>query len=169
MQIAPHWRSQLGAILLTVAAAPNAFASTPAVDVSFRDPAHFTDVDRNAGFRKAWLDDFAAHIERRAAALVPAGDRLLVTITDIQRAGLVKPVSGVAFHDIRVVRDDTPPRVDLSFQLVTANGQVLKEGQRQLRDIDFLFNNRFHVGEPSDYEKILVDAWLRREFGAPNE
>jgi Protein of unknown function (DUF3016) len=164
MSTTPRFKTALATALCLIAA--QAFATTPgsSVVVSFRDPANFTDVDRDAVPRQAWLDDFAAYIERRGAAIVPAGDHLLVTVTDIQRAGLVKPGPLGSFHDIRLVRDETPPRVDLSFQLVTADGQVLKEGQRKLHDIDFLFHSRFHAGESSDHEKILVDDWLRQEF-----
>ena len=96
---------------------------------------------------------------------MPAGERLLVTITDLDRAGMVEPWHGTGFEDLRIVRDTTPPRIDLDFQLVSAQGAILKEGARRLRDPNFLRRPAFSNNEPLTFEKNLVDDWLRREFG----
>ena len=96
---------------------------------------------------------------------MPEGARLLVTITDVQRAGQIEPWHGPASSDLRIVRDSTPPRIDLNFRLVAANGAVLEEGTRQLRDIDFLRRAGFHRDEPLAHEKNLIDDWLRKDFG----
>ncbi|HZT54745.1 MAG TPA: DUF3016 domain-containing protein [Burkholderiaceae bacterium] len=148
-------------------AAPGAPVSTDKAEVSLRNPAGFTEMRRSFGARTDWLDELSSYIAKRAARAVPDGERLIVTITDVQRAGMIEPWRHGA-TDLRVVRETTPPRIDLSFQLVAANGAVLKEGSRQLHDVAFMtrsFSPR-HRGDPLAYEKNLIDDWLRKDVEA---
>lgn len=160
------------ALALLVAAAsaaatePGATVSTAKAEVSYRNPAGFTEMGRDFGARRNWLDDLSAYVAQRVARTVPDGERLLVTITDVQRAGQIEPWHRAA-TDLRVVRDTTPPRIDLGFRLVDANGAVLKEGSRQLRDINFLDHSGLRSSEPLAYEKNLIDDWLRKDFAPP--
>jgi hypothetical protein len=164
-------RSALGALLLAGAAAtafatPGAPVRTDKAEVSYRNPAAFTAMDRNFGERTDWLDELSRYVAKRAARTLPDGQRLLVTITDVQRAGMLEPWRRGAMSEVRIVRDSTPPRIDLTYQLVSQNGAVLKEGSRQLRDIDFLHRTGFHRGELLSHEKNLIDDWMRRDFGS---
>ena len=148
--------------------APGATVSTDKAEVSFRNPAGFSEMNRSfAGARTDWLDDLSAYVAKRAARTLPAGERLLVTITDVQRAGMVEPWHNAGATDLRIVRDTTPPRIDLSFQLVAANGAVLKEGARQLRDLAFLSRAGLRRSEALAYEKNLIDDWMSKDFGSP--
>lgn len=150
------------------APAPGATLSTDKAEVSFRNPAGFTEMNRSwGGARTDWLDDLSRYVAKRAARTLPAGERLLVTITDVLRAGMVEPWHGARANDLRIVRDSTPPRIDLSFQRVAANGAVLQEGSRQLRDLAFLSRVGFRGHEALSYEKNLIDDWMRQDFGAP--
>lgn len=162
-------RAALGALLAgaaaTAFAVPGATVSTDKAEVSYRNPAGFTEMDRSFGERTDWLDELSRYVAKRAARALPDGQRLLVTITDVQRAGRIEPWHRSALSDVRIVRDTTPPRIDLTFQLVSTQGAVLKEGSRQLRDIDFLHRSGFHRGELLSYEKNLIDDWMRRDFG----
>lgn len=166
-------RPALGAALLVVAAAASAFAipgatlSTDKAEVSYRNPAAFTEMDRSFGERTDWLDELSRYVAKRAARALPDGQRLLVTITDVQRAGRLEPWRRPPMSDVRIVRDSTPPRIDLTFQLVSTQGAVLKEGSRQLRDLGFLHRTGFHSGELLSYEKNLIDDWMRRDFEPP--
>ncbi len=159
----------LGVALLgaasAVSAAPGAVASAERAEVSFRNPAGFTEMDRSPNERREWLDELGRYVAQHASRVVPDGQRLLVTITDVQRAGVLEPWRPGRWSDVRFVRSTTPPRIDLVFQLVSAQGAVLKEGSRRLRDIDFLGHGIYHRGEPLAYEKNLIDAWLREDFG----
>lgn len=170
MFFTPIRRSALCALLFVSAAcgaatAPGAPVRNDRVEVSYRNPAGFSEMGRDFGARRDWLDDLSAYVAKRAASAVPPGQRLLVTITDVQRAGMIEPWRR-AGTDLRVVRDTTPPRIDLSFQLVTADGAVVKEGVRELRDFAFLTRSMRHRGDLLSYEKNLVDDWVRQEFGA---
>ena len=146
-------------------AAPGAPVFTAKVEVSYRNPDGFAEMDRALNPRRDWLDELARYLARRAEGSVPNGQRLFVTITDVQRAGMLEPWRSGRWSDVRIVRDSTPPRIDLTFQLFNADGAVLREGERRLRDID-LHRNGLHGAEALGYEKTLLDDWLRREFGA---
>ena len=164
----PRWRHALGAVLLS-AMASSTFAATSAplpdnVDVVYRDPAALTEVRFNPSERRDWMADLTRYIATQASPRIAPGARLLVTITDVQRAGRTEPWRGITFNDLRFVRDTTPPIIDLVFQEVSPQGAVLKEGTRRLYDPNFLGRAAWHSGEPLGYEKNLVDDWLVRDF-----
>jgi len=146
------------------AAAAGAPVRSDRVEVSYRDAAKLTEGDRSLSSSVDWIDALSKYMLTQAERALPAGQRLSVTITDVQRAGGFEPGRTAGLSDIRIVRDSTPPRIDLTFQLESAQGAVLNEGERKLRDRNFL-NRPRHRGEALGYEKNLIDAWLRKEFG----
>lgn len=165
------WRAGLASALLLgsaaaqAAVAPGAQQSSANVELGFRDPARIVARDISWIDRDQWLDELGRYVVKTASARVPEGARLLVTITDVQRAGMVEPWRGRGMWDVRIVRDSTPPRIDLAFQLVSTQGAVLKEGTRALRDMNFLSRASYRRDEPLSYEKNLIDDWLRKDFG----
>jgi len=136
-------------------------------EVSYRDSAMALSESRQfPDRRKEWLADLSNYILAQAARAVPSGQRLSVTLTDVQLAGMYEPWRGPDWGNVRIVRDTTPPRIDLIFRLETSQGAVLKEGSRRLRDIDFLNSSLRHRGEALSYEKNLVDDWMRKEIAS---
>src|SRR5688572_533888 len=136
------------------------------VQVRYFQPEKFTDAGRYWGgdaSREHNLAELARHIERRAARLLPEGQRLLVSITDIDLAGGYEPWRRNA-GDVRIVRDVYPPRIDLSFRLTDAEGSVLKGGRRSLRDLAFQISGAAYRDDPLRYEKALIDGWTEREL-----
>jgi hypothetical protein len=90
--------------------------------------------------------------------------RLEVHFTDVQRAGSFEPWRGPQAADVRIVRDIYPPRIDLRFGLLDADGKLLREGSRQLRDATFMMRPDLYPNDPLRYEKTLLDDWLREEL-----
>jgi hypothetical protein len=136
------------------------------VQVRYFQPENFTDAGRYRGgeaSREHNLAALARHIERRAIRLLPKGRRLVVSVTNIDLAGGYEPWRR-NLGDIRIVRDVYPPRIDLSFQLTDAEGRVLKEGGRRLRDLAFQVSGAAYRDDPLRYEKALIDAWTEREL-----
>lgn len=157
----------LGCLALTLGAADPAAPSR--VEVNFADPEGFTDLkDRdfvsdsvNAGY----VRELKEHLERAAARRLPADHRLIVTIEDVDMAGDFEPWRSPDLHDVRIVKDIYPPRIDLTFQLLDANGAVVAEGRRELRDLAFNMRiTRLPTNDPLRHEKTLLDDWVRREF-----
>jgi len=154
-------------------AAPLAAADRPAgstaVEVTYAEPEKFTDVQDSFGASERpnenYLRLLKEHLQRVGAKRLADGQRLSVTITDIDMAGDFEPWRSPQFQDVRIIKDIYPPRIDLTFQLTDASGAVIAEGERELRDLSF---NMRSTGLPTNdslrHEKALLDDWLRREL-----
>lgn len=156
---------------VTDADAPRRLPTQGAVDVRWQDPAGFAEIvhshNRAEARRGNWVERLALHLRARAQRRLPAGERLEVEFTDIDRAGDFEPWVAVEFRDTRVLRDLYPPRIALTFRRVAADGTVLAQGARELRDAGYLLRTRAGDGDPLRFEKDLIDRWLARELPAP--
>src|SRR5581483_12355400 len=136
----------LAAPLVVSAATPKA---PPRAEVNFFEPEKFTDVRDNATDTdnqqgRYRLDGIRDYILEEARNYLPEGQFLSVTFTDVDLAGDFEPWRGPRWDDVRVVKDIYPPRLQLNFRLVDAEGNVIKEGKRDLKDLGFLM--RITVG-----------------------
>lgn len=140
------------------------------VSVAFQDPEQFTDVnerqfkttpDKNQNLQqlKSWL-------EKRAGKMLTADQQLSVTFLDIDLAGAFEPWQGPSLQDVRVVKDIYPPRLKLRFQLKRADGSLISEGERELRDLGYLMKAGSIGSDSLAHDKALLDSWLRKEFPA---
>src|SRR5262245_18645057 len=149
----------LGAIAAFVSAS---VLAADRVEVGFVHPEKFTDAGRYWGgekSREANLAELARHIEQRAERLLPQGQKLSVSITDLDLAGAYEPWRrGVG--DVRVVRNVYPPRIDLDFRITAADGSVVKQGARNLRELAFGNGNVVYPDDRLRHEKALIDDWL---------
>src|SRR6476646_1442903 len=137
------------------------------VQVQYVHAEEFADVGNrrfsDERIRAAYLEQLRAHLAKRAAALLGAGERLSVSITELDMAGEFeawRPPSGEA----RIVKDIYPPRIDLTFSLAADGDKVIKEGARELRDPAFLAGANGNPDDPLRYEKALIDRWLEQEL-----
>ena len=177
-----HWATALISAALAAAFAVPAFAARVTdpelprsldadgpVTVSWTDPQEFGEIrysrNRFEAERGDWVRGIARHLAKRAAGALGPGERLDVVITDIERAGEFEPGAGRS-DGVRIVRDIYPPRIDLSYTLYDASGDVVGSGERRLRDIGFLQRHAGTVGsgDPLRHEKRLVDDWVRDEL-----
>ena len=146
-------------------------AATPPdnVDVHYKDPQHFTEAKLDVGVHlidvDAYLKPLKAYIAERASRVLAPGQRLVIEVTDVKRAGQYEPWRGPRFNDVRIIKDIYPPRIDLDFTLYGADGKVLNQGSRKLRDPAFLMRGYGNDQDPLRYEKSLVDDWLRKGAG----
>ncbi|WP_395136001.1 DUF3016 domain-containing protein [Rhodanobacter sp. FW102-FHT14D07] len=138
------------------------------VTVNYVNPEEFSEArqyglqDRFNG--RSYLEPLKAHLIKRATKMLPAGDRLEVSITDIKLAGGYEPWHGPQLRYVRFMKDVYPPRIDLDFKLTDSNGKVVREGSRKLRNLGYLQSGAARVGDtdPLRYDKALIDSWLRR-------
>jgi hypothetical protein len=152
--------------------APRTLPDEGPVAVQWTDPASFTELkfsgNRWESQRGNWVYDLALHLRKEAEKRLPAGERLEVTITDIDRAGSYEPGRGVHLDNVRILREIYPPTIELGFKRYGADGQLLADGERTLRDLMYLSHNvsaaRNH--DSLVHEKRLIDEWLRDELGA---
>lgn len=154
---------------MLAADAPRALPESGPVSVRWNDPATFTELrysrNRWDAERGSWLLDLAQYLRKRAEAKLPAGERLELTITNVDRAGDYEPWLGMRHQDMRIVRDIYPPRMTLQVRHFDASGALVSEGERKLSDMAFLLGNApLNDADPLRYEKRMIDSWLRREL-----
>lgn len=169
----------LGAVLALSAQAgsnvtdPNLPRSLPAdgpVDVSWSDPAKFADLrfsgNRWEAERGDWVRQLAQHVRTSATRQLAPGEKLEITITDIERAGRYEPWLSPQYDHVRMIRDRYPPRMTLTYTLHGADGQVLARNERKLSDLGFLMGSSpLNQSDPLRYEKRMIDDWARRDLG----
>ena len=136
------------------------------VAVNFLESDKFTDVRESFGDSPSqhYLDLLSKHLQHTAAVLLPPGQKLTVTFTDIDLAGDFLPMNS-SLQDVRVIKDIYMPHMSLSFKITDADGKVLKEGSRRLTDLNFM-NNLGLIGrnEPLYYDKALLSDWVSKEL-----
>lgn len=156
------------ATAFTMAAAHPDVTSSSRVSVHYLNPHKFTE-SRQAGFGHKYdhgdyLQKLKAYLVKKATPMLAPDQRLSITITDIDLAGGYEPWRGPQWDDVRFMRDVYPPRIDLTFKLTGADGRVIRQGTRKLRDLGYLQSQPALPGggEPLHYDKALLDRWLRR-------
>jgi hypothetical protein len=138
------------------------------VSVNFFEADKFRDIgssysptDRD---REHDLAEIREHLVTQASRTLPENYRLEVTFTDIDRAGEFEPWRGGRYSDIRIIKDIYSPRMSLTFRVTDADGNVVKEGKRQLSDLTFNQKLVIDRNDPYRFEKELLNDWLRAEF-----
>lgn len=165
----------LSAFALAGAGAAHAFDPVKGLahtEVVFFESKNFTDVrDSYMGSdegRDATLSLLKDYLVKGATRFLAPGQTLTITITNVDLAGEFEPWRGAEFSDVRIVRDIYPPRIDLAFRLADADGRVIKEGKRVLRDSTFLMRlTMAFKDDPLRHEKALLDDWMSEDLRLP--
>ena len=159
--------------IVTDPSLPRALPAEGAVSVEWTDPAAFSDLrfsnNRWEAQQGDWVTRLARHLQERAGTRLPAGQKMDVTITDIQRAGRYEPWAGINYSHVRVMRDIYPPRMTLNVRITGADGEVISDGERKLSDMSYLQRSSPHQTDNLRFEKRMIDDWLRRELPAPSQ
>lgn len=150
--------------------APRSLPEAGRVQVQWTDPAEFSDLkysgNRWRAAQGSWVEQLAEHVRESAEKRLPEGEKMEVTITDIHRAGRYEPWHGLNMQDVRFLRDHYPPSMSLEFRLYGADGQLLAEGVRELRDSGYLTTGGANPMARDNlyYEKRMIDSWVRDEL-----
>ena len=152
--------------LAVVLACLPACAQAATAQVEYVKPESFRDAGRRfpASARDESLAPLKEHFVKEIGRRLPADQTLSLSITDLDLAGEFEP-SQPASRELRIVKEIYPPRIDLKFRLTRADGSVVKEGTRTLRDTSFLSNSSGTNADPLRYEKAMIDRWISNEFG----
>ncbi|MUG03911.1 DUF3016 domain-containing protein, partial [Bacillus tequilensis] len=134
-------------------------------------PALFSEVtygvDRRRTLEGIWVRELAEYLRESAAPRLAPGERLEVRLLDIDRAGEFEPWYGRG-HDIRMLRNVYPPRINLEYRLLGSDGGVRAEGEERLVDLSYLSRGGtlpHATTDPLRHEKRLLDDWLYRQVG----
>ena len=110
------------------------------------------------------MGDFERYLVTTATPLLAPGQRLQITVTNVDMAGDIEDRRGPGRCEVRIMKAPDPPRIGPSFRRLDAAGRELRAGDRKLRDSNDLVN----AGPASStdhrrYEKALPGDWLRTE------
>jgi hypothetical protein len=156
-------------VLAILALAPPVFAQDDRVTVELANPQTFTDFKTSCVARPADVAVLAAQLERylktAAARVLPEGQRMEITVTNIDMAGDIEVWRNPFLCDLRTMKDVYPPRIDLSFRVLDAEGKELRGGARSLVDVNYLDRSAPSGIDQLRYEKYLLSDWLQRELG----
>jgi hypothetical protein len=139
-------------------------AALPArTEVVFDHPENFTDVkDRDLpsdSGRDEILSRIRTFLVSRATRLLPTGDALKVTFTDIDLAGDFEPWHGPQWSDVRVVKEIYPPAFKFSWVVTDVSGRVVKQGTENIRDLNFQSRVVLDTSDSLRYEKDILGDW----------
>lgn len=136
------------------------------VTVSYHESDKFTDARSSFGSStdQYYLDLLSDHLKKVASRHLADGQKLEVTITDLDLAGDFIP-GNASTQNVRIIKDIYIPRIKLSFRLLDVEGHVLKEGERKLTDLNFMSNIGL-IGRDQllYYDKALLTDWVQKEL-----
>lgn len=157
-----------GALCGTLAFAAEKTSTPSPVEVTFQNPAEFSDftdssTSRDSG-QEHLMDQMRAHLQDRAAARLAPGQKLQIKFTNIDLAGDFEPWRGPQMNDIRIVKDLYPPRATIEFKLINADGSIAAQGERKLQNLGFLMSSPFPRDDSLRWDKDMLNDWLAQEF-----
>lgn len=139
------------------------------ITIVYENSLEFTDFkDRYSSTERmvAGLEEeFSRYLKRAADKVLPEGQSLTITFTDIDMAGDFEPWRGPNAHDIRIIKSIYPPRIKFNYTVTDASGAVLKEGEERLSDLSFQSTLGINRNDVFFYEQELMRSWLRKLRG----
>lgn len=138
-------------------------ASTSKVAIKYVEPETFTDLESTYGTkakaRRAFMHAIEEEMEKRLRQAFGEEARLEMSVTNVDLAGRIDPVS---HHPVRVLKDVWPPRMEFTYRIFDADGQIIAEGEKRLVDLGYI---GFSIGhgrrEAFHYEREMLKDWLR--------
>ena len=152
--------------LITLSSLLVAGAVSAQVEVVFEDPESFRDIDyghhnTQRGI-KVHLPQIEKHIQKQAKRFLEEGQTLSMTITDLDLAGDYEPWRSPSWDDVRIVKSIYPPRIQFTYELKDAEGNVLSSGEEKITDIAFEYRVRLSSYDELFYDKAMITDWMRK-------
>jgi len=147
---------------------PHHDTSDGRVTITFQNPEKYMDAGERflEHSNPRVLEQLDAFLQQETRRYLPAGEKLSLTFTDIDRAGDYDPVMRGLDH-VRVLKSNYPPRYEFSYVRTAADGHVIAQGDEHLVDLSFTASDNFNVqNDPLYYDKELLKKWLRETYQA---
>ena len=145
-------------------------AQAAEVEIHWQEPERFTDIRASntasqRQFQRQVIDELGEAIQCSADKYLPEDHRLEMTVTDLDLAGDVEYFFTRFQFGIRVVRELYFPSIEFSYALYDGEGELLKSGEENVRDMGFQFAGTYQVrNAPFGYECEMIDDWFERTF-----
>jgi hypothetical protein len=145
------------------------------VDMAFKDPQNYRDIEPTDEGEIIFQSEIFAklqHYMQSLAQRLPDEQILRITVTDMDLAGRVLPANFLGFgnihnadSDVRVVKATDRPSMKFNYTLVDQAGALLKQGQVDLDDENFIIReNRQRLTTTLRNEKYLLKNWFDDAF-----
>ena len=100
------------------------------------------------------------HFDKLAKQL-PENQTLVVEVTDVALAGEVSR----GINKLRILSDRYPPRIEFTYQIVTADKKLISSGDENLRDLSFMTHkSKADRYNSFGFEKHMLDRWFNKTF-----
>jgi len=138
----------------------------PRTEVVFVHPEAFTDIkdyyNPTDKGQEAILRRLRTFLVRDTEPLLPEGDRLTITFTDIDLAGDFEPWRGVKWQDVRIYTENYPPTFTFTYSVTDSAGRVVRQGTETLRGSGYLLHEPSDTIDTLRYDKDVLDTWARQ-------
>lgn len=137
-------------------------ASAATSEVIWTDYKKYSDIksgnENRKSFRERTFKTLEKHFAKLAAQL-PTDQVLKIDVTNVDLAGDTH-IGGI--NQIRIIKDLYIPRMNFSYELVAANGDIIKSETVVLKDMGFMTNSNLKYRNSSlGYEKKMLDDWFK--------
>jgi hypothetical protein len=156
---------KVGTMLMAIICSASIMAAE--AEVHWQSPEKYTDIKSGNQSRanmlrsidKSFTKEFA-----ELAAKLPAGYRLVVTVTDLDLAGELDPIPSQMVHQIRVLKNIDFPRVRFDYRVLNTTGTVLSDGKDVvLKDMQYLSGiSRAQSSDSFYYERRMIRDWFNK-------
>ena len=142
------------------------------VSIEWVNPDEYRDIrpanQSKSSFRDSVFANIQKFVEIRLMPNLPEGYHLTLTVTDVDLAGEVWPSMMVGLKgssDIRLIKDIDSPRIAFSYRLKNQDGEVIAEGEEDIRDMGFMQGSTgLSRSDTLKYEKKLLRDWFYTAF-----
>ena len=135
------------------------------VTIEWHNPKKFRDLDSSLGlqsrFEQHFFDVMTKNINKEAVKILKPDQKLIMTVTDVDLAGDLRPTFGATSNDIRIVKDVYPPRIKFSYKVMQGE-TVVVSGEEKLRDMNFLHGITRSNQRPYEYETEMMRSWFKK-------
>lgn len=140
--------------------------------VRWSEPENYTDVEAVEQPQKKYQQRIFKKLDKHLNKLskrLPQGQKLKLTVTDLDLAGKVLPgyAHGIdSPRDIRTIKGVYYPKIEFSYQLLDTTGAVLASGNEEIKDLAFQdrIQTRRMARDSLAYEKRMLTNWFNETF-----
>jgi hypothetical protein len=149
------------------------------VTIEWVEPTKFRDVKHPSMSRQRYRESVFLELETFISDLaesLPEGQKLNIKVTDLDMAGTVQTpaMAGIRgssmnsnfdINEYRIMRDIDIPRMDFSYELRNADGEIIQQEDVELKDLSYLSRvSKIHKSTPLKYEKEMISRWFKEKF-----
>ncbi len=160
-----HWFCATIGFFFTALVAP------ALVQVEYYEPDNYWDFEISGIKQEVLAEKFSKEIaeliERMIGDELPPDSTVTILFRNIDLAGAYEPWRGGMASDIRIFKEKYVPRLHFDYTLIGDDGTVLKQGEANVTDLNYLSNpaRKFNESDIFFYEKEVIEHWVRSELG----